>query len=180
MPEVHFIGEIQRASLFSSSGPISLTYAIVPGNASWFNKDGSDGGETQICDSSSEKKGVLNHPLDVHYVTPTSEGWPFLVCEIWERDLDDKWRSFKGCGCAFLPTTPGAHKIELTLWRPCELSGLEGFKDMVLPEMPNLRHLRELVCSPFTRSEVQTETCGLVTASIHTVTSGFREHGVLQ
>ena len=136
-------------------------------------------GETQtaVLDSG---RAVLNHPVDAHYITSSSEGWPFIVCEVWERDsVHQSDRIFRGCGCAFIPTTQGKHVIDLKLWRPCELTGIPGFFDLVLPQSPDLKGLRELIVKPFVRSEVQTESCGHLQVSLTVVTSGFEKNGVV-
>jgi hypothetical protein len=73
----------------------------------------------------------------------------------------------------------GSHVLELKLWRPCELSGIPGFYDLVLPQNPDLQSLRELIVKPYVRSDVQTESCGVVRLSVHTVTNGFGKQGVV-
>lgn len=84
---------------------------------------------------------TLNHPLDVQYETFSSEGWPLLVCELWDRTHTGV-RSLIGCGVTWLPqhgdhgsatNTPssfggnastqsggafGASTLEVPLWRP--------------------------------------------------------------
>jgi len=179
MPEIHFVGEIENCLLESSSEALSLTFGIVPGGNAWVLQNGLNSGETHISSATADERGIFNYPIDAHYGATSVEGWPFFVCEVWERAVDDKSRLFKGCGVAYLPTTPGRHKLELSLWRPCEIGGLEGFYDMIMPEMPNLTHLREIVVSPFIRQKVSTETCGTVHININTVLFGFKQHGVI-
>jgi hypothetical protein len=179
MPQVHFVGEITDTIVNSYTGPVSVTYGFVPGAPAWFHQSGQNTGETQISSISDDGRAILNHPLDMHYVTSSSEGWPFLVCEVWSRDATGNERQFRGCGCTFLPTSPGKHTLELFLWRPGEISGLMGFYDMLMPATPDLRSLREIIVKPYVRSEVKTETCGTIRVSVNTVLAGFKEHGVL-
>ncbi len=179
MPHAFFLGEIEKAELFKGSGAISLSYAVVPGNAGWSLKDGNINGETHINESESIHGGVLNHPIDWHYITSTSEGWPFLVVEVWERDWDGTSRLFKGCGSVFLPTTPGSHKLSLSLWRPRQVRGVAGFIDMVLPPKLDIKEVRKFIAAPYTRPHFQTETCGTVQVTIHTVLEGFKKNGCL-
>jgi hypothetical protein len=66
MPNVHFIGDIEFASI--STSDVSVTWAIVPGNTAWYLKRGISYGETQTCVTSElTGKNVISHPIDCHY-----------------------------------------------------------------------------------------------------------------
>jgi hypothetical protein len=81
MPIVHFVGEI--LSVTSSLEELSVTWAIVPGNAAWYLKRGVGSGETQTCETVvTTGKSVIAHPVDCQYATQSSEGWPVFVCEV--------------------------------------------------------------------------------------------------
>ena len=81
MCEVHFIGEIEFAVVDATN--VSVTWAIVPGNIAWVVRNGLTFGETQICTTSAETgRAVLNHPIDIHFETTSSEGWPYCMCEV--------------------------------------------------------------------------------------------------
>lgn len=101
MPEVHFVGEIEYCridhSIFSNIST-SITWAVVTGNSSWSLREGSNSGETQACLQSDEGTSIYNHPLDLQLDTSTVEGWPFIVCEIWDKTFDGNYREFIGCG----------------------------------------------------------------------------------
>ena len=45
MPHVHFLGEIRCCRVEASS--VSVSWAVVPGNYSWFLREGLNFGETQ-------------------------------------------------------------------------------------------------------------------------------------
>jgi len=80
MPDVFFIGEIHFVEV--NGLEVSVTYSVVPGNAEWNLKSGAPFGETMTSlISQIEGRGVLNHPLSIHYEVSTSEGWPCLVAE---------------------------------------------------------------------------------------------------
>ncbi|KAJ1430984.1 B9 domain-containing protein [Ochromonadaceae sp. CCMP2298] len=122
MPTVNFVGDISFSTVSISS--VSVTWAIVPGNAAWYLKRGLGSGETHTCETCwSSGKAIMGHPIDCQYETSTVEGWPLFVCEIWDR-TDDGFRGFHGCGSAWLPMTPGKHQLEIQLWRPVS-SGLQ-------------------------------------------------------
>jgi B9 domain-containing protein 2 len=179
MPEVHFVGEISTCSLNELSGPLSVSYGVVPGNGAWSLSGGNNSGETQISVDRINEMGLFSHPLDMHYATASSEGWPFFVVEVWERSYGQDARSFCGCGCVFLPTSPGKHILDINLWRPCKTSGLSGLYDMILPKTPSLRHLREIIVKPYIRSTVETDSVGTVRVEIHVVVAAFKENGVV-
>jgi hypothetical protein len=83
MVKVHFIGEIEYCDFISANVEISVTFALVPGNAAWTKLNGRDFGETHATVvNGCEGSAILNHPIDIEYETGSSEGWPFFVCEV--------------------------------------------------------------------------------------------------
>lgn len=48
----------------------------------------------------------------------------------------------------------------------------------MLPSTPDLKALRELVVSPYLRSQIQADTVGTVRIKINTKLAGFEQHGV--
>ena len=81
MPDVHFIGKIEHV-VVDSYTEVSLTYAFVPGSAAWLLKSGKAFGETHSVVRTEMDSLTLDYPLDAHYETSSSEGWPFFVCEV--------------------------------------------------------------------------------------------------
>lgn len=118
MPEVLFVGEVEGASV--QHPLVCVSWAIVPGSKAWSLNNGRSHGETQSSETCPELGwATLNHPIDASYQVTSVEGWPVFVCEVWEKFLDGGARSFVGCGSAWMPTTQGAHSVEIDLWRPC-------------------------------------------------------------
>ena len=99
----------------------------------------------------------------------------FSSNKVWDKS-NEGVRSFLGCGAVWLPQV-GTEVLELSLWRP-RSPGLEVITEMFLPTCPDLRALRELIVSPYMRSQVQTDTVGVVRAKVSVVTSGFEHYGV--
>ena len=93
MPDVHFVGELESATL-TDCPQISVTFAIVPGNGGWLLKAGHSHGETQTSVVSLQDWSYLNHPLDAHYESSNAEGWPFLVCEVCLREVQQTNKCF--------------------------------------------------------------------------------------
>lgn len=81
MPDVHFIGDLTHVAN-DDYNEVSVTFALVPGSSAWFLKEGIGYGETHSIKSSQKDCLILNYPLDAHYEITSSEGWPFLVCEV--------------------------------------------------------------------------------------------------
>lgn len=181
MPQVHFVGEITSCHLPENTS-ISVSWAVVPGNFSWFLKAGDNAGETQshifsqIHSVPNHTGNILNHPLDIYYETASTEGWPFFVCEVWDRQYSD-YRSFLGCGSVWLPASGANLTVDIALWRPTS-SGLDKLTEMMMPSLPDLQALRELVICPYQRSEIQTASVGKLRLSLTVVTSGLKENGV--
>lgn len=71
----------------------------------------------------SSGKAPLCHPIDVHFQASSTEGWPLIVMELWDRSLQEV-KGFSGIGSAWLPSRPGKHVIPIHLWRPVS-SGLD-------------------------------------------------------
>lgn len=49
---------------------------------------------------------------------------------------------------------------------------------MLLPTCPDLKSLRELVVSPYLRSQIETDSVGTVWINVNTASAGFEEFGV--
>lgn len=176
MPKLHLLGDIQFTMGCDTAGLISLTWAVVTGNDEWRLIEGSSGGETHsssVCDITG--KAIINHPIDIHYDSPTTEGWPTFVCELWEK-YDNGIRGFIGCGSMWIPSIAGKHCIDIQLWKP-RSKGLDQLEDQFLPSYPDLHSLRELNLNPFLRSQVQVDNVGIVQLQVYTVTAGF-EHSL--
>ncbi|CAM9840923.1 unnamed protein product, partial [Ectocarpus fasciculatus] len=109
--------------------------AFLTGNTAWSVLGGYAHGETQICETKvgnpspapqtcpngAAMQGggttILDHPIDVHYDCSTTEGWPVIVFEIWDRSTEGL-RGFCGCGSIWLPSSPGQHRLDTAIWRP--------------------------------------------------------------
>ena len=129
MPEVFILGEIVNALDIGVSS-VSVTWTIITGNSCWNIIEGATHGETQICNIANGKFS-LNHPIDIFYDTSSSEGWPFIVCEVWDRS--NGIRSFQGCGSMWLPTSSSSNKsfnetslYDVIIWKPV----VNGFEDL--------------------------------------------------
>lgn len=148
MPEVHFIGDISFGA--SSFDALSLTWAIVPGSNAWTLKNGLNYGETHVAlTDSTSGKAIFSHPIDTHFQASACEGWPLLICELWDRS-NPEIKHYIGCGSIWLPSVAGNHNLQIFIWRH-KTSFLANLRDSFLPNQPDLITVRELTMSPFSR-----------------------------
>ncbi|RYH01738.1 hypothetical protein EON65_48235 [archaeon] len=61
-------------------------------------------------------------------------------------------KGFRGCGCVWLPSTPGHHILDCHAYMPLS-EGLSALKELFLPAYPDLKAIRELSVSPYLRSQ---------------------------
>lgn len=175
MPSVNFVGSIESVAI-DRVDELSLTFGILPGNAGWSLRNGESSGETQVSACGENGMAVVNHPIDAFYESATAEGWPFLVCEIWDKSIVGA-KGFCGCGSAWLPPSSGEHFVDVHLWKPAA-SGLEAISELLLPSTPDMKRLREIIVSPYMRSQLQAESVGTVRVQITATLHGFDAVGV--
>jgi len=175
MPTVAFVGTIENVSVDFVEN-VSLTWGFLTGNAGWSLRNGEGSGETQICALGENGVAILNHPIDALYETTTVEGWPFIVVEVWDKSTVGV-KGFCGCGSAWIPPSSGQHTIDVHIWKPSS-SGIDAIADMLLPTVPDIKKLREVMVSPFMRSQLQADTIGTVKINIGATKYGFADFGV--
>ena len=96
MPTVNFVGEIESATSDLSS-TLSVSWGVLAGSRAWTLRSGESDGETQACEANESGVVKLNHPVDIFYETSSSEGWPMVVCEVWDKS-EPGCKNFIGCG----------------------------------------------------------------------------------
>jgi hypothetical protein len=176
MPSVNFVGELENVSTDSSCS-VSVTWGMLPGSRAWTLTNGESSGESQVSQPLINGMASINHPIDVGYETTSAEGWPLLVCEVWDKTIPSA-KNFLGCGSVWLPMTPGSHAVDVNLWKPTSSNGLDILSEALLPTTPDLKALRELVVNPYLRSKLQTTSTGDIRVKVHVVVSNFKEFGV--
>ena len=174
MPTVNFIGEIDSVESELSTS-LSVSYGVLPGSRAWTLRSGDNAGESQTCEAGFSGLVQLNHPIDIFYETSSAEGWPMLVCEVWDRS-DVGVKNFIGCGSCLMPMAPGDHTVDLNLWKPSP-SGIDALADMLLPNVPDLKALREIQVNPYLRSQFLTASTGEVRLKVTVVISKFDKFG---
>ena len=75
-----------------------------------------------------------------------------------------------------MPMAPGDHTVDLNLWKPSP-SGIDALADMLLPNVPDLKALREIQVNPYLRSQFLTASTGEVRLKVTVVISKFDKFG---
>lgn len=175
MPTVNFIGEIESATSDLST-MLCVSWGVLAGSRAWTLRSGDSDGETQTCEANENGVVKLNHPMDIFYETSSSEGWPMLVCEVWDKS-EPSCKNFIGCGSAWMPMSPGEHVVDINLWKPTG-TGLNALSEYLLPNVPDLKVLREIIVNPYMRSNYTAASTGDIRVKLNVALSAFDQHQV--
>jgi hypothetical protein len=156
---------------------VSVSWAMLPSTVEWVVQQGSNNGESQACLISGYNGiAVINQPINVVYQTQDLNGWPQLVVEVWDKG-DDRVKGLLGCGSAWVPCTPGKHKVSIALWKP-QPSGVAGLHESFIPSYYEISALRQLILNPDMRVGMSCLSTGTVEIELNVVTSNFDSEGV--
>jgi B9 domain-containing protein 2 len=143
-PELHIVGELTGGSGFDADNAFCKFDARV--GPTWLCVGGDEQGQTQV-DYVLDGNGlfVWSHPIDLHYYTKSLQGWPKIMFEVWHLDAYGV-QELTGYGFTCVPTQPGAHELECTVWRPVGTDKEEVFS-YFLGSVPQLLD-KEIVDNP--------------------------------
>ncbi|GAQ86221.1 hypothetical protein KFL_002760170 [Klebsormidium nitens] len=109
----------------------------------WVLVAGAISGSTQ-CGMPGGVEGddlaLWEHPLNVHFKTQTSQGWPKFCFTVFHRSPYLGRDEFQAYGICALPTTAGDHELTCPTWRPNDRGNrrgdeIAGFFTGNLPEL---------------------------------------------
>nr|XP_017515923.2 Meckel syndrome type 1 protein isoform X4 [Manis javanica]XP_017515924.2 Meckel syndrome type 1 protein isoform X4 [Manis javanica] len=139
-------------------------------------------GITQTCTTKSlgmDKVGYFSYPFtfEASFLHEDESAdalleWPVLYCEVLSLDFWQRCR-VEGYGAVVLPTTPGAHTLAVSTWRPMELgtgAELRRFFIGSSLELEDLSYVRipgTFKGECLSRFGLRTETTGSVTFRLH-------------
>ena len=104
-------------------------------------------------------------------------GAPRIAVQCYRMDWHGR-RLLCGYGFAHLPTVPGIHRVEISLWRPVGTPGQE-LEAFLLGRTPALTSHEPIYDSAWReRCRLVTVAAGKVYAEIFVTTRFFKEHGV--
>lgn len=182
--ELHFIGELEAGSGFphvSQSDALFVDYSAHAGQEWLLRADAI--GQTQSAYADAEGTHAFNHPLDLHYVSASMEGWPRLHLQVLRLDQ-------AGCveavayGALALPMHPGHSELECRTWTPVGPSLLGEAR--VLHRVGGAPALHAAACVavlegsiPEARAQMVTKSSGTVRISLDTVFRNAGAHGIL-
>jgi len=113
-PEVHFIGEIEYGSHFSTLDGVFVDFRITSGDA-WWSLASQTSDQTQTSYPDENECYVWCHPLDLHFAATSLAQWPRLQLQVLR--LDDFGRVEPiSYGVICLPSTPGHYELKCPTW----------------------------------------------------------------
>lgn len=173
MAEVHIIGQIVSGGNFSEKS-ISCRWNLSFGSE-WRAIEGVTNGLTQLDTPQIGEECYLCHPIDVHLVTSSLDGWPRFQLEVWQCDFYGRY-SPAGYGCLMVPSSPGRHVISCDTWKP-----VGSFTDKLYSLFTGgglrLSSL-DLTSTSNERCRIVSQTSGRITFDIYVVTRNFSQYEI--
>ena len=195
-PEVHVIGEIS-GGFFPTVTNAYCCYSVQSGSE-WNLVGGESSGQTQ-CDYSTYPSlfamtaasaallsqpaslVVFNHPLDLHFYSKSSLGWPQVVVRCHTLDSYGSAQLI-GYGTTYLPNSSGEHEIEIDIWRPIG-NAKEEILDFYLGGSPILTQ-EEVIWNTASAKEdrchLVTKPMGKVYLNLQVVLRNWQQHQIDQ
>ncbi|KAE9414988.1 hypothetical protein Angca_003425 [Angiostrongylus cantonensis] len=115
MAEVYISGQIESADCFGDNR-LCCRWRLQTGGG-WRVVEGAVDGQTQTDLPSVYEEAYFAHPIDLHLVTKTIQGWPRIELQVWHHDTFGR-QELLGYGSIFVPSTPGEHQLICNIWRP--------------------------------------------------------------
>mmetsp|Transcript_84240 Transcript_84240/g.234632 ORF Transcript_84240/g.234632 Transcript_84240/m.234632 type:complete len:204 (+) Transcript_84240:166-777(+) len=172
-PEVHVIGEVVGGSGFGAG--VSCKWSVDTGSQ-WKALNGEPGGQTHVDYPEAGDFAVWNHPVDLHYVAGSIDGWPRIVVQVWR--LDEFGRNdLEAYGFVHVPTSAGSFDVEVPTWRPLGSHKVE-MASFFLGGRPQLKSLSVIHAEAGQRFRLVTESSGTVHLHLDVVLKHLAAHKV--
>ncbi|PAV92197.1 hypothetical protein WR25_08977 [Diploscapter pachys] len=168
MAEVFIIGEIYSAHCNEEGGLACKWNLKLAGG--WRVLEGHTEGQSQVDVASIFEESYLAHPIDVHLITKTLQGWPQIHLQLWQYDTYGRMQC-AGYGSVFVPSQAGEHKVECPIWRPCG-----GLRERILHRF--VGGSVQLSADPAT-ARVPTIASGTVKLRLSIITRNFDRFGIV-
>jgi len=173
--ELHAMGQIESA-FFPQEDNLYCSWSLHHGS-DWQVVAGMEEGVTQLASVPAGRpaKVVWNFPLDLTFKSTNVYGWPQIVLHVHGTDFLNR-DIVRGYGSVHLPTSPGAHELEVRMFRPVSSSKLQQFigwingtpAEYIEPKRPAMSGGREVT---------RVESTGVVKLKINIVTRNMKEFG---
>ncbi|KAL3982379.1 Ciliary basal body-associated B9 family protein [Acanthocheilonema viteae] len=172
MAEVHIIGEIESASGFPEQR-LFCRWELRFGGG-WRVIEGVSKGQTQTDLAEYRDFASFSHPLDIHLVTKTIQGWPSISLQIWHYDEFGRQELY-GYGSIYLPASPGEHQMKCYTWRP-----KGGLREEMMQYFigGGLQLSNETSTRLDEHSRLHTVSMGVVRLHISVITKNFDRFGI--
>ncbi|XP_030556133.1 B9 domain-containing protein 2 [Drosophila novamexicana] len=174
MAEVHIIGQILKAVDFDEPH-LYCKWSLQSGNA-WRLVQGELQGQTHVSSHRLQNSSDFAQPLDIHLCTAAIQGWPRLLVEVYAVNvLQQCWPV--GYGFAHMPSTPGAHRLEINTWKIAPNSWWQSIKERFGGGGAAL-HKTDLLYSGVERYKLLTRSSGKIIVELSLIFRKFEEYGV--
>eukprot|EP01017_Pseudomicrothorax_dubius_P022368 TRINITY_DN2419_c0_g1_i1.p1 TRINITY_DN2419_c0_g1~~TRINITY_DN2419_c0_g1_i1.p1 ORF type:complete len:179 (-),score=26.83 TRINITY_DN2419_c0_g1_i1:144-680(-) len=171
-PQLHLIGKMTGGTGFNATS-LYVRFAFKTGDA-WTIIAGKVEAETVESKPHPETNYfALEHPLDINYSSRGIRGWPKLLVEAWEVDMDGRHK-VAGYGQMTMPTKGGDYKLNIHCWRPAP-----SFSDRLLGTHPELEN-KDILVSNNSRFPLRTESTGIIQLEISILLKDFDLHGFFE
>jgi len=181
IPEVHFLGEISFGESCSTSSDVCISCRWrIDWGKSWSSVAGECSGQSQYSLRRDDGHAIWNHPIDLHLISASVQGWPRMIVQLWE--LDEYGRAgLAGYGFCHLPVNVGQTiNVDIPCWRPCGTSR-EELEALFLGTKPILTNDDIIFGSSWkNRCRIVTVSAGKVHLSLSVILRHFSEHRVDQ
>lgn len=175
MAEVHIIGQILSASDFEDRS-LFANWSLNVGSR-WKTLEGFTEGQTHLSTrSGDETVHSWSHPIDVHYVTTSLQGWPKLEFQVWGVDWLGKC-NISAYGFISLPVKPGFHNLTCSTWRPVG-DIRRRILDFITGYRMHLVNPSDIVSNGINRHAIQSVSMGTISVEVTVVLRGFDKYGV--
>lgn len=142
----------------------------------WKFVEGEFEGQTSTDSNELDNKSVFAHPIDLHLATRGIQGWPKLSVEVFSVNALKQFYPV-GVGFAFLPTSPGTHKIEIATWRVAPLTAFDVVKEKFFTGGFTIIK-KDLIHSGIERYKISTLSSGTVTVELSLVFKNFNKYNI--
>eukprot|EP00918_Siedleckia_nematoides_P005369 GHVU01011839.1.p2 GENE.GHVU01011839.1~~GHVU01011839.1.p2 ORF type:complete len:201 (-),score=42.03 GHVU01011839.1:134-736(-) len=173
--ELHAMGQIE-SGFFPTEDNLYCSWSLHHGS-DWQVVAGVEEGVTQLASVPAGRpaKVVWNFPMDLTFKSTNVYGWPQLVLAVHGTDFLNR-DVVRGYGAVHLPTTPGAHEIQVRMFRPVSSSKLQQFIGWINGQPAEYVDTKR-PAMPSGREVTRVESTGVVTIKMNMVTRNMKQFG---
>ncbi|EKX46076.1 hypothetical protein GUITHDRAFT_108112 [Guillardia theta CCMP2712] len=142
--ELHVTGQVESGS-FAGDDNLYCNILVHHG-IDWQVVAGMEEGVTQVASISpgSDSRVVWNFPLELTFKSTNVYGWPQIVLTVHGTDFLNR-DVIRGYGSVHIPVVPGAHEVEVPMFRPLSVGRLPRAMAQMLTCLPQSSLLQQFI-----------------------------------